>query len=136
MLRENSSGTAILAQMPVNPKAPESSAVIVAIILGVVAAGVDLAAGSPQVAPALIVVFAFLLSLTYPRKAWLWALLTAMFVPLANTLVVELGYPHFRRPESVYLSYLAFVPAFIGAYSATSLRRYSAKQEQKQRESK
>ena len=122
--------------MHVNPKTPENSAVIVAIILGVVAGGVDLAAGSPQVAPALIVVFAFLLSLTYPRRAWMWALLTAMFVPLVNTLVVELGYPHFRRPESVYLSYLAFVPAFIGAYSAVFLRRYSAKQEQKQRESK
>ncbi len=134
MLREVSSGTAILAQMHVNPKTPENSAVIVAIILGVVAGGVDLAAGSPQIAPALIVVFAFLLSLTYPRKAWMWALLTAMFVPLANTLVMELGYPHFRRPESIYLSYLAFVPAFIGAYSAAFLRRYSAKQEQKERD--
>ncbi len=136
MLREISSGMAILAQMRANPKKPENSAVIVAIILGVVAGGVDLAAGSPQVAPALIVVFAFLLSLTYPRRAWMWALLTAMFVPLVNTLVVELGYPQFRRPESVYLSYLAFVPAFIGAYSAVFLRRYSANQEQKQRESK
>ncbi len=122
--------------MHVNPKTPENSAVIVAIILGVVAGGVDLAAGSPQVAPALIVVFAFLLSLTYPRRAWMWALLTAMFVPLANTIVVELGYPHFRRPESVYLSYLAFVPAFIGAYSASFLRRYAVRQEQKQREAK
>ena len=93
--------------MHANPKTPVNSAVIVGIILGVVVGGVDLAAGSPQVAATLIVVFAFLLSLTYPRKAWMWALLTAMFVPLTNTLVLELGYPHFRRPESIYLSYLA-----------------------------
>ena len=120
--------------MHANPKTPLNSAVIVGIILGIVAGGVDLAAGSPQVAATLIVVFAFLLSLTYPRRAWMWALLTAMFVPLANALVMELGYPHFRRPESVYLSYLAFVPAFIGAYSAVFLRRYAAKQEQKKRD--
>jgi hypothetical protein len=118
-----------------NPTAPENSAVIVAVALGVIAGCVDLVAGSPQIAAAFIVVFAFLLSLTYPKRAWLWALLTGMFVPLINALAVELGYAHLRRPESIYATYLAFVPAFIGAYSAAFLRRYSAKQQQKERES-
>jgi uncharacterized membrane protein YjjB (DUF3815 family) len=117
-----------------NPKAPENSAVIVAVVLGVIAGSVDLVAGSPQIAAAFIVVFAFLLSLTYPKRAWLWALLTGMFVPLINALAVELGYGYLRRPESLYAAYLAFVPAFIGAYSAAFLRRYTAKQEQKERE--
>jgi hypothetical protein len=117
-----------------NPRSPENSAIVVAVVLGIIAGAVDLVAGSPQIAAALIVVFAFLLSLTYPRRAWLWAILTAMFVPLLGALAVELGYAHLRRPESIYATYLAFVPAFIGAYSAAFLRRYSARREQRERE--
>jgi hypothetical protein len=119
-----------------NAKPPEQGAVAVALFLGAVAGGVDLFVGSAQIAATLIVVFSFVLSLTYPRKAWLWAILTAMFVPLANTLAVELGYGHLRRPENIYITYVVFVPAFIGAYSATFLRWYSAKKEQEQRDTK
>ena len=119
-----------------NAKSPEQGAVVVAIILGAIAGAVDLFVKSAQVAATLIVVFSFVLSLTYPRKAWLWAILTAMFVPLGSTLAVELGYGHLRRPESIYLTYMVFVPAFIGAYSAAFLRRYSAKKEQEQRDTK
>ena len=118
------------------PPTPQRSAIAIAVVLGVIAGVVDLIAMSAQVAATLIVVFSFLLSLTYPRKAWLWAILTAMFVPLANTLAVALGYGHLRRPESIYLTYMVFVPAFIGAYSAAFLRRYSAKKEQEQRDTK
>ena len=114
-----------------NPRSPEQSAIVVALVLGAVAGGVDLIARSAQVAATLIIVFSFALSLTYPRRAWLWALLIAMFVPLANTLAVELGHHQLRRPESIYLTYLVFVPAFIGAYSAALLRRHAARQEQK-----
>ncbi len=117
-----------------HPKASDRGAIALAIVLGLVAGGVDVVAGSAQIAPTLIVIFAFLLSLTYPRKALLWALLTGMSVPLANTLAVAMGYGHVRRPESLYLTYLAFVPAFIGAYSAAWLRRFSAKQEQRRRD--
>ena len=119
-----------------NPKSPEQGAVAVALLLGAVAGGVDLFVGSAQVAATLIVVFSFVLSLTYPRKAWLWAILTAMFVPLANTLAVELGYGHLRRPENIYLTYVVFLPALIGAYSAAFLRRYSARKQQEQRDTK
>ena len=115
---------------------PERSAIAIAVVLGVIAGVVDLIAVSAQIAATIIVVFSFLLSLTYPRRAWLWAILTAMFVPLANTLAVELGYGHLRRPESIYLTYMVFVPAFIGAYSAAFLRRYSAKKQQDQRDAK
>ena len=118
------------------PPTPQRSVIAIAVILGVIAAVADLIAVSAQVAATLIVVFSFLLGLTYPRKAWLWAILTAMFVPLAKPLAVELGYGHLRRPGSIYLTYMVFVPAFIGAYSAAFLRRYSAKKEQEQRDPK
>ncbi len=118
------------------PLTPERSAIASAVVLGVIAGVVDLIAVSAQVAATIIVVLSFLLSLTYPRKAWLWAILIAMFVPLTNTLAVEFGYGHLRRPESIYLTYMVFVPAFIGAYSAAFLRRYSAKKEQEQRDAK
>ena len=54
----------------------------------------------------------------------------------ANTLALELGYGDVRRPESIYLTYLAFVPAFIGAYSPAMLRRHAARQELKQKQGK
>lgn len=117
-----------------NPKAGDRGPIAMALLLGAIAGTVDVVAGSAQVAPILIVIFTFLLSLTYPRKALLWALLIGVSVPLANTLAVALGYGHVRRPESIYLTYLAFVPAFIGAYSAAWLRRFAAKQEQRRRE--
>ena len=117
-----------------NPQSAERSVVLIAIFLGAIAGFVDLFVESAQVAATIIVVFSFLLSLTYPRRAWLWAVLTGMSVPLANTLAVALGYEHLRRPENIYLSYIVFLPAFIGAYSAAFLRRYSAKQEQKRRD--
>lgn len=114
---------------------PERSVIIVALMLGIVAGIVDLFARSPQIAPIVIVIFSFLLSLTYPRKAWAWALLVGMGVPLVNMLALELGYGYLRRPESIYLTYLALVPAFIGAYSAAMLRRHAARQELKQKQS-
>ena len=117
-----------------NSSSPEKSVIIVALALGVVAGVVDLFARSPQIAPIVIVVFSFLLSLTYPRKAWLWALLVGMGVPLTNMLALELGYGYLRRPENIYLTYLALVPAFIGAYSAAMLRRHAARQELKQKQ--
>ncbi|MCZ6915901.1 MAG: hypothetical protein O7I93_03905 [Gemmatimonadetes bacterium] len=119
-----------------NPSSPKKSVVIVALVLGGVSGIVDLLARSAQIAPILIVIFSFLLSLTYPRKAWLWALLVGMGVPLANTLALELGYGDVRRPESIYLTYLAFVPALIGAYSAAMLRRHAARHELKQEQGK
>ena len=115
-------------------QSPERKAVVVALVLGGVAGALDLAADSPQVASTAIVIFTFVLGLTYPRKAWWWALAVGIGVPLANTLVVALGYPHFRRPENIYLTYLAFFPAFIGAYIATGLRWMAARQEQKRRQ--
>jgi hypothetical protein len=120
--------------MDSNPKPSDRGAIAAAIGLGAIAGAVDVVVGSAQIAPTLIVIFTFLLSLTYPRKALLWALLIGMCVPLANTLAVAMGYGHVRRPESIYVTYLAFVPAFIGAYSAAWLRRFAAKQEQRRRE--
>lgn len=117
-----------------NPSSVDKSVIFVALALGAIAGIVDLFARSPQIAPIVIVIFSFLLSLTYPRKAWAWALLVGMGVPLVNTLAMELGYGYVRRPENIYLTYLALVPAFIGAYSAALLRRHAARQELKQKQ--
>lgn len=110
---------------------PPRSSYILAVAFGIVAAMVDFLVPT-QIVSGLIVALAFVLSLTYPTKAWAWALLVGMFVPLANLVGYQLGFLNPRRlDQPVYVTYLAFVPAFIGAYSAVLLRRYAAKQQGK-----
>jgi hypothetical protein len=110
---------------------PPRSSYILAVVFGIVSALADFLLPT-QVVSGLIVAFAFLLSLTYPVKAWAWALLIGVFVPLVNLFAYQLGVFNPRRfSQPVYFSYLAFLPAFIGAYAAVFLRRYAAKQERK-----
>jgi hypothetical protein len=110
---------------------PPRSSYILAVVFGAVCASVDFFLPT-QVVSGFIVAFAFLLSLTYPVKAWAWALIIGACVSLANLFAYQLGVFNPRRlSQPVYFIYLAFLPAFIGAYSAVLLRRYAAKQEGK-----
>lgn len=110
-------------------KSPTAAAYNTALILGVVAATVDLLVGPVQVASALIVIFTFVLALAYPENPWQWAVLVGIFVPIGHLIAAQFGYANPARPDNFYVSYLALIPAFIGAYSAALLRRFAAKRE-------
>lgn len=110
-------------------RTPPAGAYKAALILGVVAATVDLLVGPVQVASALIVIFAFMLALAYPTRAWQWAVLVGIITPFAHLIAGQLGYANPARPDNFYISYLSLIPAFIGAYSAVLLRKFAARQE-------
>lgn len=117
--------------MTTPPRTPPASAYNTAIAFGVAAAAADLFFARPEIASALIVIFAFLLGLAYPRQAWQWALLIGICVPIATLIARAAGYVNAARPENFFVSYLALIPGFIGAYSAAALRKYSTRREQR-----
>ena len=128
-LAENT--TNILPVTSPHTRTPPPGAYNAALILGVIAATVDLLVGPVQVAAALIVIFAFLLALAYPTRAWQWAVLVGIITPFAHLIAGRLGYANPARPDSFYISYLSLIPAFIGAYSAVLLRKFAARQEKR-----
>jgi hypothetical protein len=115
--------------MTTPPRTPPASAYNTAIVLGIAAAAADLVFARPEIASALIVIFAFLLGLAYPRHAWQWALLIGICVPFATLIARAAGYANPTRPDNFFVSYLALVPGFIGAYSAAALRKFAVRKE-------
>ena len=105
---------------------PSRGAYLVALVSAIVCGVTDLLVRPTQIAPALIVISTFLLSIAYPRQAWRWALIVGMGVPLAHLIAAEFGFINRYRSANLYLTYLALVPAFIGAYSAYLLRRFAS----------
>jgi hypothetical protein len=109
---------------------PPRSAYVAALLAAAICGVIDLLVAPTQLAPAIIVICTFMLSLAYPRQAWQWALIVGLGVPLTHMIASEFGYMNRHRPANLYLTYLALVPAFIGAYSAYWLRRLGARQRQ------
>ena len=116
-----------LAPMTIEWPTPSKSAYVVSFTAAAIGGVIDLLVPPAQLAPAVIVVCTFLLSLAYPKQAWQWALIVGLGVPLAHLIAAEFGYLNRYRPANLYLTYLALVPAFIGAYSAHLLRRFGTR---------
>lgn len=65
-----------------------------------------------------VLVFTFLLGFIDPKRAWLWAAILGGSVPLSYALAPIFGYPVPYPPDpNIFASFIAFVPAFIGAYA-------------------
>jgi hypothetical protein len=78
---------------------------------------IDFNNDEPQAAAILILVITILLGLILPRKAWLWAIIVACGLPGVYLLATSLGYEPISPPSpGWYASFLALIPAFIGAY--------------------
>ena len=83
----------------------------------------------------LLLGFSFLLGLVGPRRAWLWAPLVAIWVPVLDSVLPRLGLTPRRPGESFsFLSALAvtglvmavcFVGAYLGALLGWSVRHMS-----------
>lgn len=91
---------------------------------GVVAGAVDFRNDEPQAAVIVIVVFAGLLGVVRPIKAWRWAIIVGLGVPLVYLIATGLGYQPKSLPEpGWYASLIALIPAFLSAYCGVLLRR-------------
>lgn len=90
---------------------------------GALAGWVDFNNDEPQAAVLVILVVTFLLGLTRPPKAWLWAVIVALCLPGVYFIARALGYQPVSLPNpGWYASLLALIPAFIGAYAGVLIR--------------
>jgi hypothetical protein len=96
---------------------------VLALVGGVFAGWVDFNNDEPQAAVLVILVVTFVLGLTMPGKAWLWAVIVALCLPGAYLFLHAFGYQPKSPPSPVwYASLLALIPAFMGAYMGTLTR--------------
>ena len=116
------------AAAPYVPQTPAVFHILLALALGGVAAWVDTHNDEVQPAVFCILVFTFLLGITQPRHAWRWALLTGLCIPASGALVRVFGwrtaYP--IDDNTVAWSFLALIPATVGAYAGAGARRAAA----------
>jgi hypothetical protein len=97
--------------------------VIVALIGGFVAGAVDFNNDEPQAAVLVIIFFTGLLGFAQPRKAWRWALIVGLGVPIVYLIATALGYSSKGVPEpGWYASLIALIPAFLSTYCGVVLR--------------
>ena len=66
--------------------------VIVALMGGFVAGAVDFNNNEPQAAVLVIIFFAGLLGFAQPRKAWRWAIIVGLGVPIVYLIATAFGY--------------------------------------------
>jgi hypothetical protein len=94
-----------------------------AVIFGLAVGYVNIHSAEVQPPVLTILVFTFLLGCLDPRRAWLWALILGGAVPLSYALSPVLGYPVPYPPDpNIFAAFLAFIPAFIGAYAGVLAR--------------
>jgi hypothetical protein len=96
----------------------------IALIGAAMAGAVDFNNDEPQAAVIVIIAFAGLLGFIQPRKAWRWALIVGLGVPIVYLIATALGYQSRSVPEpGWYASLIALIPAFISTYCGVLLRR-------------
>jgi hypothetical protein len=104
--------------------------IALAIIGGFLAGAVDFNNDEPQAAVIVIVAFTGLLGFIQPRKAWRWALIVGLGVPIVYLVATALGYPSKSVPEpGWYASLIALIPAFISTYCGVLLRKVISTQQ-------
>ena len=90
---------------------------------GIFAGWVDFNNDEVQAAVLVILAVTFLTGMIIPRKAWLLAVIVALYLPGVYLIATQLLYKPVSPPNPVwYASLLALVPAFIGAYSGALSR--------------
>ncbi|HWQ35804.1 MAG TPA: hypothetical protein VNQ79_23375 [Blastocatellia bacterium] len=96
----------------------------VCLLAGLVIGYLDQRASEVQGIVLLLLAATGLPGFIHPAGAWRWALLIGCGVPATHLVRRALGYPPSYPVEpNVFASFLALIPAFIGAYAGALLRR-------------
>lgn len=65
----------------------------------------------------ILIVCAFCFGFAQPQRAWLWALIIGLGVPVAHLTGLLFGYrPPYPVEPSVMATFIALLPALVGAY--------------------
>lgn len=72
---------------------------------------------------AILLVCAFIFGLAQPRNAWQWGVIFGLAVPAAHLIGLARGYhPPYLLQPNVLATFIAAIPAFIGAYGGALAR--------------
>jgi len=68
-----------------------------------------------------------IMGFVHPKRAWLWAIVIGLAVPLSYALAPILGYsvPYPPSPN-IFATAIVFIPSFLGAYAGVLLRRLTS----------
>ncbi len=113
-------------------KWPQAWHHLIAIFLGLLTGYLNLQSDEIQFPVLLLLVFGFFIAFSHPAKGWQFAILLGIWIPIGQFILILVDrYSHSFVQEGIF-SFLAFVPALIGAYSGVVVRwagtRYSAQQ--------
>ncbi len=98
---------------------------LLSLVSGIVAWRVDSRNDEPQAAVLVILVTTFIVGFILPQRAWLWAIIVGVSLPLGYFFARSVGYlPSAPVEPGWYASIIALIPAFIGAY-AGALGRFT-----------
>jgi NO-binding membrane sensor protein with MHYT domain len=66
---------------------------------------------------------AFVFGVFKPAHAWQWALIIGLGIPVSHLIGLLVGYhPPYPVKPNVLVTFIAFIPAFIGAYLGVLVR--------------
>ncbi len=93
----------------------------VALLLGIFAGWVYLRIGDAVLAAFLALAFSMALGAARPHRAWAWALMISLCIPAAEAFAI-LTLAH-QTSDKLPGSFIALVPAFVGAYGGFFMRK-------------
>lgn len=92
--------------------------IILSLAGGIFAWWVDSRNDEPQAAVLVVLVVTFIVGFLLPKRAWLWAIIVGLCLPLGYLFTQSLGIlPQTPVEPGWYAAALALIPAFIGAYA-------------------
>lgn len=99
------------------------------LFVGVLVGLMDVKATEVQLTVLLLLAFGFFAGFNQPRRAWRWALLLGVWVPIFAFIAMGVGLTQFRV-EQQFGSLIALIPAFLGTYAGVVVKRFSSSAQQ------
>jgi hypothetical protein len=98
---------------------------LIALLFAAIGGGVELHIGDLLLTALLLCGLSMLLGVLWPHQAWRWGVLVGAGVPIAHALA---AWQHWLPPDENHLaaSWLALLPAMVGALGGMALRRAMA----------
>jgi hypothetical protein len=94
------------------------------LFVGVLVGLMDVKATEVQMTALLLIAFGFFAGFNQPRRAWRWALLLGVWVPIFAFIAMGVGLTRFRVQEQ-FGSLIALIPAFLGTYAGVVVKKLS-----------
>jgi hypothetical protein len=94
------------------------------LFVGVLVGLMDVRATEVQMTVFLLLAFGFFAGFAQPKRAWRWALLLGVWVPIFAFIAMGVGLTQFRAQQQ-FGSFIALIPASIGTYGGVLVKKLS-----------